>query len=133
MGSPSGGRGPSKKRDRDSTGRSGSRRRRGVGGGEGRGGGVEGVLSSENNGRIRWQPRQVARMGGARPTEVSKEYMWELYLVSNQSSHAPSTCIVKRSSCRISKTWKVRQRKELCQSSGEECFYESPSPKPSIA
>ena len=38
MGNPSGGRGPSRKRDRNSTGRSGSRRRRGERGGRGGGG-----------------------------------------------------------------------------------------------
>ena len=56
MGSLSGGRVHSRKRDRNSTGQSGSRRRRrGRGGGE-RGGVGVGVLNSENNGRIRWQP-----------------------------------------------------------------------------
>ena len=54
MGCPSGGRGPSRERDGNSTGRSGSRRR---------GGGVgAGVLDSENNGRIRWQPSLIWRL-----------------------------------------------------------------------
>ena len=61
MSFPSGGRGPSRERDRNSTSRSGSRRR--GGGGGGRGGGVEaGVLDSENNGRIRWQPSLIGRL-----------------------------------------------------------------------
>ena len=65
MGSRSGGRGPSRERDRNSTGRSGSRRR-GGGKGERRRGGVERgtdvgarVFDSENNGRIRWQPSLI--------------------------------------------------------------------------
>ena len=68
MGCPSGGRGPSSDRDRNSTSRSGSRRRGGgEGGGEtgagGRGGSVgAGVLDSENNGRIRWQPILIGRL-----------------------------------------------------------------------
>ena len=68
MGCPSGGRGPSRERDGNSTGRSGSRRRgggrereRGAGGGEGGGVGA-GVLDSENNGRIRWQPSLIWRL-----------------------------------------------------------------------
>ena len=46
MGSPSGGKGPLRERDRNSTGRSGSRR-------GGREGGERGVLDIENNVRIR--------------------------------------------------------------------------------
>ena len=68
MNSPGGGRGPSKERDRDSTGRSGSRRRE-VGGGEGtgwaggRGGeGGAGVFNNENHRKIRWQPNLIGRM-----------------------------------------------------------------------
>ena len=62
MGSPSGGRGPSRKRIRNSTGQSGSRRRRrGRAGGRWEGGGA-GVLTSENSERIRWQPSLVGRM-----------------------------------------------------------------------
>ena len=69
MGCPSGGRGPTRERDSNSFSRSGSRRR--GGGGEGRGGkGAEGrgegvgagVLDSENNGRIRWQPSLIGRL-----------------------------------------------------------------------
>ena len=64
MGCPSGGRGPSRERDRNPTGRSGSRRR--GGGREGREGGGgsvgAGVLDSENNGRIRWQPNLIGKM-----------------------------------------------------------------------
>ena len=71
MGCPSGGRGPSRERDRNPTGRSGSRRRGGEGAGGGgggeRGGGERGgvgagVLDSENNGRIRWQPSLIGRL-----------------------------------------------------------------------
>ena len=64
MGSSSGGRGPSRERDRNSTGRSGTRRRGEEGGGAGgRGGGVgTEVLDSENNGRIRWQPSLIGRL-----------------------------------------------------------------------
>ena len=54
MGCPSGGRGPSRVRGRNST--SGSGRR-------GRGEGVgAGVLDSENNGRIRRQPSLIGRL-----------------------------------------------------------------------
>ena len=87
---------------------------RGAGGGGergagGRGGGVgAGVLDSENNGRIRWQPSLIGRLSGARPTEGSEECAWELYLASNQSSRAPSPHTVGRSSCKISKPKKVR-------------------------
>ena len=54
-------------RDRNSTSRSGSRRRGGGGrggrGAGGRGGGVgAGVLDSENNGSIRWQPSLMGRL-----------------------------------------------------------------------
>ena len=45
--------------------RSGSRRRGGGGGGRGaggRGGREAGVLDSENNGRIRWQPSLIGRL-----------------------------------------------------------------------
>ena len=67
MGCPSGGRRPSRERDRNSTSRSGSRRRGGGarGGREagGRGGGVGAeVLDSENYGRIRWQPSLIGRL-----------------------------------------------------------------------
>ena len=65
MGCPSGGRGPSRERDRDYTSRSGSRRMGGRGGrgAEGRGGGVgAGVLDSENNERIHWQPSLMGRL-----------------------------------------------------------------------
>ena len=68
MGSPNGGRGPSRERDRNSTGRSGSRRTGGRREGErdgrgGEGGGVgAGVFDSENNGRIRWQPSPMVRL-----------------------------------------------------------------------
>ena len=68
MSCPSGGRGPSRERDRNSTSRRGSRRRGGGRGGErerrgGEGGGVgAGVLDSENNGRIRWQPSLIGRL-----------------------------------------------------------------------
>ena len=90
----------------------------GEGGGErgagGRGGGVgAGVLNSENNGRIRWQPSLIGRLSRARPTEGSGECAWELYLASSQSSRAPSTHTVGRSSCKISKPKKVRRRREL--------------------
>ena len=58
MGSPSGRRGPSREKDRNSTGRSRSRRR-----GRGEGGGVgAGVLDSENNGRTHWQPSLIGRL-----------------------------------------------------------------------
>ena len=70
-----------------------------------------GVLDSENKGRIRWQPSLIGRLSRARPSEGSEECAWELYLVSNQSSGAPSTHTVGRSSCKISKPKKVRQRK----------------------
>ena len=43
----------------------------GAAGGRRRGG--AGVLNSESNGRIRWQPRLIGRMSRVRPTEVSKE------------------------------------------------------------
>ena len=84
--------------------------RGGAGGAGGGGGGVgPGVLDSENNGRIRWQPCLIGRLNGARPTEGSEESAWELYLASNQSSRAPSTHTVGRSSCKISKPKKVRR------------------------
>ena len=54
------GRGLSRERDRNSTDRSGSRMR-GRGAGE-RGGVGAGVLKSENNGRIRWQPSLIERL-----------------------------------------------------------------------
>ena len=58
MSCPSGGKRPSRERDGNSTSRSGSRM-----GGGGRGGGVgAGVLDSENNGRIRWQPSLIGRL-----------------------------------------------------------------------
>ena len=77
--------------------------------GAGGGGGVgAGVLDSENNGRIRWQPSPMGRLSRARPTEESEECAWELYLASNQSSRAPSTHTVG-SSCKISKPRKVCQ------------------------
>ena len=68
MGCPSGGIGPSRERGRNSTSRSGSGRR--GGGGEGRergggkrgGGGGPGVLDSDNNGRILWQPSLIGRL-----------------------------------------------------------------------
>ena len=85
----------------------------GAGGGEGRGGrGWDvgaGVLDSENNARIRWQPSLIGRLSCARPTEASEECAWELYLASNQSSRAPFTHTVGRSSCKISKPKKVRR------------------------
>ena len=59
---PSGGRGPSRERDKNSTGRNGSRRRGGRGRGGRGGGGEAGVLDSENNGRIRWQPSLIGRL-----------------------------------------------------------------------
>ena len=83
---------------------------RGGRGAGGRGGGVgAGVLDSENNGRICWQPSLIGRLSCARPTEGSEEYAWELYLASNQSSRAPSTHTVGRSSCKISKPKKMRR------------------------
>ena len=110
MSFPSCERGPSRERDRNSTSRSGSRRRgreKGAGGG---GGGVgAGVLDSENNGRICWQPSLIVRLSLARPTEGSEECAWELYLASNQSSRAPSTYTVGRSFCKIFKPKKVRR------------------------
>ena len=60
MSSPSGGRRPSRERDRNSTGRSGRRRRR-RGGGK-RGGVGAGVSNSENDGKIRWQPSLIRRL-----------------------------------------------------------------------
>ena len=117
LGSPCGGRGPARERDRDSTGQSESRRRR-ERGGEGRGGrgaggcggcGGSDVLNGENNERTRWQPSLMGRVSWARPTGGLEESVWELYPVPNQSSRAPSTRTVGRSSCKISKTWKVRQ------------------------
>ena len=71
-------------------------------GGGGRAGGGGGVKQQEG-------PSLLGRMSGARSTEGSEECAWELYPVSNQSSRAPPTRTVGRSSCRISKTWKVRQ------------------------
>ena len=53
MDSPSSLRGPSRKRNMNSTGQSGRRKRRGGRGGE-RGGVGAGVLDNENNGRISW-------------------------------------------------------------------------------
>ena len=116
MGSPSGGRGPSRERDRNSTGQNGSKRRGGGGGQErgragGRGGCVGGgVLDSENNGRSVGNSacKEIGRMSWARPTEGSEECAWELYLASNRRSRAPSTHTVGRSSCKISKSMKVR-------------------------
>ena len=69
MGSPSGGRGPSRERDRNSTMEGGAGRRRA--GGEGRGGRGAGgrggcvgpgVLNSENNGSIHSQPSLIERL-----------------------------------------------------------------------
>ena len=74
MGRPSGGRGPSRARDRSSTieggaggGRAGGEGRGGEGrggrGAGGRGGGVgPGVLNSENNGSIHSQPSLIGRL-----------------------------------------------------------------------
>ena len=63
MGSPSGGRSPSREKDRNSTSRSGSRKRGGGGRAGERGGNVgAGVLDSEHNGRIRWQPSPMGRL-----------------------------------------------------------------------
>ena len=67
MDSPRGGRGSLRRRESNSTDQSGSRRRRGGGeGGGGGGGGGEGVgagvLNSENNGRICWQPSPKGRL-----------------------------------------------------------------------
>ena len=82
----------------------------GEGEGRGREGGVgAGVLDSENNERIRWQPSLMGRLSRARPTEGSEECTWELYLASNQRSRAPSTYIVARGSCKISRPKKVRR------------------------
>ena len=67
------------------------------------------VLNSENNERNRLQTSLIGRMSSARPTDGSEECAWELYPVSNRSSRAPSTCTVGRSTCKISKTWEVRQ------------------------
>ena len=97
---------------------------RGGGGGErgaraGGGGVGAGVLDSENNWRIRWQPCLIGRLSGARPAEGSEECAWELYPASNQSSRAPSTHTVGRSSCKISKPKKVRRRRELWSGLGE--------------
>ena len=77
-------------------------------GGKARSGGA-GVLNSENNGKIRWQPSLKGRMISARPTARSEECACELCPVSNQSSRAPSTRTAGRNSCKISKTWKLRQ------------------------
>ena len=73
------GRGPTRERDRNATGRSGSRRRGGGEGGGGRegrggegggGGGVgAGVLDSENNGRIRMPGGFARRHDGGPPVE----------------------------------------------------------------
>ena len=71
--------------------------------------GGAGALSNENTGRIHCQHSLIGRMSRARPTEGSEECVWELCSVSNQSSRAPSTRTVGRSSCKILKTYKVRQ------------------------
>ena len=78
------------------------------GGGERAGRGWGGVLDSENNGRIRWQPSLIGRLSRARPTEGLEECAWELYLAFNQTSRAPSMHTVGRSSCKISKPKKNR-------------------------
>ena len=68
MGSPNGGRGHSRERDSNSTGRSRSRRRRAGGeerrrrGGGENGGVGAGLFNSEKNGRIRWQPSLIERL-----------------------------------------------------------------------
>ena len=69
MSSRSGERGPPRERERNSTGRSGSRRRGEEREGEGRerpreerGGVGAGVLDSEGNGRIPWQPSLIGRL-----------------------------------------------------------------------
>ena len=68
MGCPSGGRGPSRERDRTLLVEAGAEEGRGGGegreeGGGGKRGGVgAGVLDSENNGRIRWQPSLIGRL-----------------------------------------------------------------------
>ena len=82
------------------------------GGVAGAGGGAD-VLNSENNGRIRWQPSQIGRLNSVSPTEGLEEYVCELYSVSNQSSHTPSTRTVGKCSCKVSKPWKVRHGREL--------------------
>ena len=59
--------------------------------------------------RIRWQPSLLGRLSWARTTEGSEQCALELYLASNQSSHAPSTHTVGRSSCKTSKPRKLWQ------------------------
>ena len=88
----------------------GGGRRGGWGGAGGRGGGVGAeVLDSENNWSVRWQTSPMGRLGWARPTEGSKEWAWEMFLASNQSSRAPSTHTAERSSCKIFKPRRERQ------------------------
>ena len=87
-------------------GEGGRGERTGGGGWPGARGG--GVLNNENYRKIRWQPSLIGRMNRARPIEGLEECAWELCPVSNQDLRAPSTRTLGRS-CRISKTWKVRQ------------------------
>ena len=90
---------------------------RGGGGGE-RGGGGEGGRGGGGVGqREQWEDPMATQSD--REIELSQttrgvgESAWELYLASNQSSRAPSTHTVGRSSCKISKPKKVRRRREL--------------------
>ena len=94
----------------------GSRRRRGGGGG--RSGGERGARGSGGVGqREQWegplatQPDREIEL--SQTDRGSEESAWELYLASNQSSRAPSTHTVGRSSCKISKPKKVRRRRKL--------------------
>ena len=108
MGSPSDGRRHSRERERESTGRNGSRRKTGAWGrrgeGEGQGGGEErgrgrGGRGGRGGGcveqREHWEDplsTQPDRENELCLTERSEECAWELYPVSNPSSHhVPST------------------------------------------
>ena len=106
---PSGGRGPSRERDRNATGRSGSRRRggRGAGVGEGGRGGAGGGRGAWGGGvgqREQWEDPMATQSDReielSQTNRGSEESAWELYLASNQSSRAPSTHTVEEAPAR---------------------------------
>ena len=90
----------------------------GGGGGRERGGGGRGVRGCGGVGqREQWEDPMATQSDReielSQTNRGSEESAWELYLASNQSSRAPSTHTVGRSSCKISKPKKVRRRREL--------------------
>ena len=73
--------------------------------GEGGAGEVAAVLNSENDGRIRWQPSLIGRM--SKPDQPRGRRS-----VRGCCTSYPVKALARavgKSSCKISKTWKVRQ------------------------